>query len=75
MDLSSPMITEGCKDGLDHLFDAHIDPDGRTNKNLLEMMSEDGIMDAIPGGYEGYLNYLMPFQNIIKKEKKLYLKS
>jgi len=75
MDLSSPMITEGCKDDLDHLFDAHIDPDGRTNKNLLEMMSEDGIMDAIPGGYEGYLNYLMPFQNIIKKEKKLYLKS
>ena len=75
MDLSSPMITEGCKDGLDHLFDAHIDPDGRTNKNLLEMMSEDGIMDAIPGGYDGYLNYLMPFQNIIKKEKKLYLKS
>ncbi|MBN85907.1 MAG: hypothetical protein CL885_00100 [Dehalococcoidia bacterium] len=75
MDLSNPMLTRDCRKSLDELFDAPIDPDGRTNKNLLEMMSEDGIIDAIPGGYDGYLNYLMPFQNIIKQEKKLFLKS
>jgi hypothetical protein len=51
-----------------------MDPDGRNIKNVINMMIEDGIMWAIPGGREGYINFLQPFLSIIKKEKNYYKK-
>jgi hypothetical protein len=35
-------------------------------------MLEDGLVMAIPGGREGYINFLRPFLRIIKKEKKYF---
>ena len=34
-----------------------------------------GLLMAIPGGRDGYIEYLRPFLSIIKKEKKYYLKT
>jgi hypothetical protein len=32
-------------------------------------MIEDGVMYVIPGGENGYLNFMEPFINLLKKEK------
>ena len=74
IDLKNPLLTEESKTYLDNLFSAPIDPEGRENKNVINMMIEDGLMWAIPGGRDGYINFLQPFLSIIKKEKTYYKK-
>jgi 5'-3' exonuclease len=74
IDLGNPLLTEESKKELDYLFTTSIDPEGREIKNVINMMIEDGLMWAIPGGREGYINFLQPFLTIIKKEKSYYKK-
>jgi 5'-3' exonuclease len=74
IDLKNPLLTEDSKSELDYLFTTSIDPEGRETKNVINMMIEDGLMWAIPGGKDGYINFLQPFLSIIKKEKKYYKK-
>ena len=38
------------------------------------MMFEDGVMYAIPGGENGYVNFLEPFIRLSKKEKNEFIK-
>ena len=38
------------------------------------MMIEDGVMYALPGGENGYLNFMEPFIKLAKKEKINYKK-
>jgi 5'-3' exonuclease len=75
IDLKNPLLTESSKNELDTLFEVPLDPDGRETKNVIKMMIEDGLMMAIPGGQEGYINFLQPFLRIIKKEKEYFSKS
>jgi 5'-3' exonuclease len=75
IDLKNPILTESSKIELDTLFEVPLDPDGRETKNVIKMMIEDGLMMAIPGGQEGYINFLQPFLRIIKKEKEYFSKS
>ena len=63
-----------CANELDNIFITPIDPEDRTTKNVIKMMLEDGLTMAIPGGRDGYINYLRPFLRIIKKEKNYYSK-
>ena len=72
IDLSNPLLTEESKTDLDYLFSTTMDPEGRDTKNVINMMIEDGLMWAIPGGREGYINFLQPFLSIIKKEKNYF---
>ena len=74
INLSEPLLTEDCKNELDYLFSTSIDPEGRETKNVINMMIEDGLMWAIPGGRDGYINFLQPFLSIIKKEKNYFKK-
>jgi hypothetical protein len=74
IDLKNPLLTEDSKEELDYLFETSIDPEGRETKNVINMMIEDGLMYAIPGGREGYINFLQPFLSLIKKEKSYYKK-
>lgn len=74
IDLTNPLLTEDSKSDLDYLFKTTMDPEGRNIKNVINMMIEDGLMWAIPGGREGYINFLQPFLSIIKKEKNYYKK-
>ena len=74
IDLKNPLLTEESKSDLDYLFSTSIDPEGRETKNVINMMIEDGLMWAIPGGRDGYINFLQPFLSIIKKEKSYYKK-
>jgi len=72
IDLKKPLLTETSKNELDYIFNASIDPEGREVKNVIKMMIEDGLMMAIPGGSDGYINFLQPFLSVIKKEKSYF---
>ena len=72
INLRKPLLIESTKTELDYIFNTTIDPVGREVKNVIKMMIEDGLMMAIPGGSDGYINFLQPFLSIIKKEKSYY---
>ncbi len=72
INLKKPLLTESSKTELDNLFDTPIDPEDRTTKNVIKMMIDDGLTMALPGGRDGYINFLTPFLRIIKKEKNYY---
>ena len=74
INLKNPLLTEQSKNILDELFSSPIDPENRTTKNVIKMMLEDGLTMAIPGGRDGYINFLQPFLRIIKKEKSYFSK-
>ena len=71
INLNNPLLTEESKEEMEELFVNPIDPEERTTKNVIKMMIEDGIVMAIPGGRDGYINFLTPFLRIIKKENLL----
>jgi len=75
INLKKPLLTESSQTQLDELFVTPIDPEDRTTKNVIKMMLEDGLTMAIPGGRDGYINYLQPFLRIIKKEKNYFSKN
>jgi len=72
INLRKPLLTKSAKEHLNSLFVSPIDPEDRTTKNVIKMMLEDGLTMAIPGGRDGYINFLKPFLRIIKKEKNRY---
>ena len=74
INLKKPLLTEQSKHNLDDLFSSPIDPENRSTKNVIKMMLEDGLTIAIPGGRDGYVNFLQPFLRIIKKEKNYFSK-
>tara|TARA_Y100000385_G_scaffold199225_1_gene206318 strand:- start:1471 stop:2514 length:1044 start_codon:yes stop_codon:yes gene_type:complete len=72
INLKKPIITEECVENLETIIESPVDPEDRNTKNVLKMMLEDGFVMAIPGGRDGYIEYLRPFLSIIKKEKKYF---
>ncbi len=69
IDLNQPLLTEEARESIKNLVELPLDPEGRDYKNVLKMMLEDGVMYAIPGGENGYLNFMEPFIKLLKKEK------
>jgi 5'-3' exonuclease len=72
INLAKPLVTEECEENLKTIFESPLDPEDRGTKNILKMMIDDGFIYAIPGGKDGYLEYLRPFLRIIKKEKEFF---
>jgi len=75
IDLHNPLLTEEAKEGVMGLLTLPLNPEGRDYKTVLKMMFEDGVMYAIPGGENGYVNFLDPFIKLSKKEKTKYKNS
>ena len=69
IDLNEPLLTEEASDNVINLINLPIDPNGRSQKNVLKMMIEDGVIYVLPGGENGYLNFMEPFIKLLKKEK------
>jgi 5'-3' exonuclease len=72
MDLSNPIMDDECREDIFDLATLPLDPDERDIKTLLNMMMDDGFMLLAPGGWDGYIEFLRPFDIIINQEKKLY---
>jgi hypothetical protein len=69
INLRNPILTDEAKENVLELINDVLDPEGRDVKNLFKLMIEDGVMYVIPGGENGYLNFMEPFMKLIKNEK------
>lgn len=67
--LDEPILTEDAKNGIIGLINEKLDPEDRSYKNAMKMMSEDGIFTLLPKGDDALINFLNPFLRLTRIEK------
>jgi 5'-3' exonuclease len=67
--LENPFLTEDARDSINSLINDLIDPEGRSYKNTMKMMMEDGIFLLLPKSDDAWINFLNPFLRLTRKEK------
>jgi 5'-3' exonuclease len=73
--LEEPFITEDAKLNIDLLINENLDPEGRSYKNTMRMMMDDGLFNVLPKSDDKWTNFLNPFLRLTRKEKnKSYIK-
>lgn len=80
--LDDPFLTDEAKEDIELLINDYIDPNGRSYKNTMKMMMEDGIFKVLPKSDDAWIKFLNPFLRLTRKEKnkrlisnKKYLKN
>ncbi len=68
--LEEPFLTDEAKDTINSLINDLLDPEGRSYKNMMKMMTEDGIFNLLPKSDDRWTNFLNPFLRLTRKEKK-----
>jgi 5'-3' exonuclease len=69
VNLSEPMLTDEARESIISLIRDHLDPDGRSYKNTMKMMVEDGIFNLLPKSDDAWIKFLNPFLRLTRKEK------
>lgn len=72
VNLKEPFITDECKEHIEEAATYPMSDSNRGGKNLMKLMIEDGFINTIPGGADGYVNFLKEFLTVVKREKELY---
>lgn len=67
--LDDPFLTDDAKESINSLMNDVIDPEGRSYKNTMKMMMEDGIFLLLPKSDDAWINFLNPFLRLTRKEK------
>jgi hypothetical protein len=67
--LDSPFLTEDAKDTINQLINDRLDPEGRSYKNTMKMMMEDGLFNVLPKSDDAWIKFLNPFLRLTRKEK------
>lgn len=70
VNLFEPLITEDAKSVVEEVYGESIDPTDRGYKNLMKMMMEDGLFKYLPKNDEAWVNFLLPFLKLTRKEKR-----
>lgn len=69
VNLNNPFLTDEAKQDISNLLNEPLDPEGRSYKNTMKMMVEDGLFNLLPKTDEGWINFLNPFLKLTRKEK------
>lgn len=69
IDLRTPLLTEEAKAGVLSLINDNLDTEGRSYKNTMRMMMEDGLFHCLPKSDDAWMNFLNPFLRLTRKEK------
>jgi len=72
IDLKNVFLTEEAKTEILSLVEEPLDPEGRENVNVLEMMKEDGLFTVLPKYNDEWTNFFKPLIKLRKKEIKYY---
>ncbi len=72
VNLKEPIMTEDAIEAVEAYGTYPISDKDRGGKNLLRLMFEDGFITTIPGGADGYKNFLVEFLPVVNQEKRLY---
>jgi 5'-3' exonuclease len=67
--LDEPFLTDEAKTIINSLISDVLDPEGRSYKNTMKMMMEDGIFQLLPKSDDAWTNFLNPFLRLTRKEK------
>jgi 5'-3' exonuclease len=67
--LDKPFLTEEAKEGINEIINENLDPEGRSYKNTMKMMMEDGIFNVLPKSDDAWIKFLNPFLKLTRKEK------
>jgi 5'-3' exonuclease len=67
--LDDPILTDHAKDGINSLITEKLDSDGRSYKNVMKMMTEDGLFTVLPKSDDAWIKFLNPFLRLTTKEK------
>jgi len=67
--LDNPFLTDEARESITSLINDLIDPEGRSYKNTMKMMMEDGIFLLLPKSDDAWINFLNPFLRLTRKEK------
>ncbi len=69
IDLSTPLLTDEARSGIKDLIYENLDTEGRSYKNTMKMMMEDGLFHLLPKQNDAWLKFLTPFLKLTQKEK------
>ena len=72
IDLTQNKYTSEIETEIYELINETLDPDGRSYKNLLKMMMEDGLFDFIGKSDESFVNFTRPFLLLSRVEKNKF---
>ncbi len=67
--LEQPFLTDEAKENIVSLINENLDPEGRSYKNTMKMMMEDGLFNLLPKSDDAWVNFLNPFLRLTRKEK------
>lgn len=67
--LDEPFLTDDAREDIDNLINSFIDPEGRSYKNTIRMMMEDGMFQILPKTDTAWMNFINPFLRLTRKEK------
>jgi 5'-3' exonuclease len=67
--LDEPILTEEAKANINVLITEVLDPEGRSYKNTMKMMMEDGLFTVLPKSDDAWIKFLNPFLRLTRKEK------
>lgn len=67
--LENPFLTEEAKTTIVSLINDNLDPEGRSYKNTMKMMMEDGLFNVLPKSDDAWIKFLNPFLRLTRKEK------
>lgn len=67
--LDEPYLTDEAKQNINDLINENLDPEGRSYKNTMRMMVDDGIFNILPKSDDAWTKFLNPFLRLTRKEK------
>lgn len=67
--LNKPFLTEEAKENIKQLIDNKLDSEGRSYKNAIKLMLEDGLFNVLPKSDDAWIKFFNPFLRLTRKEK------
>jgi DNA polymerase-1 len=67
--LEKPFLTDESVQDIDLIINGLIDPEGRSYKHTLKLMTEDGLFQVLPKRDDAWINFFNPFLRLTRKEK------
>lgn len=67
--LDQPFLTSEAQETITDLIHENLDPEGRSYKNTMKMMMEDGMFTVLPKSDDAWVKFLNPFLRLTRKEK------
>ena len=69
VDLSNPLLTDENKQEITEIVNETLEQEGRSYRNIIKFMVEDGLFKYLPKGDDAWTYFLKPFMKLTRKEK------